>query len=191
MLVAIICAIVAIMCLTQGAVEGAIALGILSVVLFSVSGSNKASRGSQNTQSKPKQEKKPQPAPEHRATPSLIAHYRSSPVVSQIVREIREKGAVVSLSISRGGHELTANGGGFYKYVFKDHGYQSLTLQEQEAFLRAIVEQLPHAETYNIGYEHVEDSIVPRYYFANTSFYRENQYRWNPATASWEKMTKL
>jgi hypothetical protein len=189
MLIAIICAIVAIMCLTQGAVEGAIALGILSAVLFFMFGSNKSSQGSQNTQ--PKQVKKPQPAPEHRATPYQIAHYRSSPVVAQIVREIQNKGAVVSLSLSKGGHDLTASGGNYYKYVFKDHGYQSLTLQEQEAFLRAIVEQLPHAETYVIGYEHVENSVIPHYYFAKTSFYQENQYRWNPATGAWEKMTKL
>lgn len=191
MIAAIVCAMIAVACLTQGAVEGAIALGILAAILFFIFGSNTASKGSTSTPPKPKQEKKPEPASQYRATPSMVAHYRSSPVVAQIVREIREKGAEVSIHISRGGYDLTANGGGFYQYVFKDHGYQPLTVQEQEAFLMAIVEQLPHAETYQISYEHTENSNTPLRYLASTGFYRNNQYRWNPATKTWEKMTKL
>lgn len=199
MFVAIICAVVAIACLTQGAVEGAIALGILSAFLFFMFGSNTTPKNRENVQPKSTQEKDPQPASQYRATPSQVAHYRSSPVVAQIVREIRKTGAEERLTIEckdGSGYEFSAGsfdlGGGYYKYVFKDHGYQPLNPQEQEAFLLAIVEQLPYAETYKIGYNHREhQTTVPLSYFATTSFYRDNHYRWNSATRAWEKMIKL
>lgn len=188
MLVAIICGILAIACLTQGAVEGAIALGIAAVGIYFLFGS-KSTSGSSKPQQKQPEEKRPDP--QHRATPSMVAHYRTSPVVAQIIRDLRENGAEESLIISEGGDELIARGGGYYRYVFKDHGYQPLSIQEQEAFLRAIVEQLPYAETYSIGYTHRENSTKPLNYSAGTSYYRENQYRWNAATHTWEKMQKL
>lgn len=191
MLATIICVVLAIACLTAGAVEGAIALGILAAILYFFFGSKSASGNTKNPQPKPKQESKPQPASQHRATPSMIVHYRSSPVVAQIVQELRGKGAVERISIPRGGHELSALGGSPYRYVFKDHGYQPLSLQEQEAFLVAIVEQLPHAETYKICYEHYENETTPLHFYANTSYYRDNQYRWNRDTGAWEKLTKL
>lgn len=190
----IICVIIAIACLSQGAVEGAVAAGILAVILYFVFGKN-TSVGTDTGKTAPEKPKAPEPkapAPEHRATPSMLAHYRASPVVAQIIREIRESGALERISISRGGYELNANGGGaFYRYVFKDHGYQALSLQEQEAFLYAIIEQLPHAEAYSISYSHYENATTPLNYFASTDFYRNNQYRLNPATRKWEKMTKL
>ena len=193
MLATMICVVLAIICLTQGAVEGAIALGILAAIIHFFFGSKTSSSGNKGPQStpQPKQEKKAQPALEHRATPSMVAHYSSSPVVAQIVRDIRKTGNVVSLSISQGGYDLTATGAGFYQYIFKDHGYQPLTIQEQEAFLQAIVEQLPHSETYAISFEHRENSVIPLRYLAGTSFYRTNQYRWNPDSGEWEKMVKL
>lgn len=189
MIAAIICAFVAVVCLVQGAVEGAIAMGILAAVLYFFFGSNKASASSTKTQPKP--EKKPQPAAQYRATPSLVAHYRSSPVVAQIVQGIRAAGAEESINITSGGYELVASGGRYYTYKFRDHGYQPLSLQEQEAFLRAIVEQLPHSQTYRISYEHTEGKTTPLRYMAATSYYRDNQYRWNPDTQTWEKMVRL
>ena len=194
MFLAIICAIGAIACLTNGAVEGAIALGILAAFLFYAFGSNTTSKNNKNVQPKSTQKKSPQPTSPGRATPSQVAHYRSSPVVAQIVREIRKAGAEERLTIE-GGYKFFARGvdqgGGSYQYVFKDHGYQPLNPQEQEAFLLAIVEQLPYAETYKISYERREHQTVPLRYIATTSFYRDNHYRWNSATRAWEKMTKL
>lgn len=197
MLATVICAILAVVCLTQGAVEGALALGILAAVLYFLFGSKTSSNGNKNMPSKPRpqpsgQEKNTQPDSQYRATPSMVAHYRTSPVVAQIVRDLQAKGLESGFGISRGGTELFAMADGkFYNYVFKDHGYLDLTLQEQEAFLRAIVEQMPYAETYNIGYEHLENSDRPIRYFANTSFYGDNNYRWNPETGAWEQMAKL
>ena len=190
----IICAVIAIACLTQGAVEGAIAMGILSVILYFVFGKN-ASTGTdagKTAPEKPKTAAPKAPAPEYRATPAMVAHYRASPVVAQIIREIRESGALEWIHISEGGYDLTAQGGGTsYRYVFKDHGYQALNVQEQEAFLRAVTEQLPYGQTYTISYSHYENATRPLNYFATTDYYQKNQYRLNPATRTWEKMTKL
>lgn len=192
----IICIIIACLCMSQGAVEGAIALGILAVILFAFRNKTPSDGGKT---APPPPKKKPEPDPQYQATPSMINHYRNHPVVTQIVREIRKVGGEEYISISEGGTELFARGNDWgmgrgrrsFTYVFKDHGYQALSLSEQQALLMAIVEKLPHSDSYKLGYMHSEKSNKPLNYFVKTDYYRDNQYRWNPDAGTWEKMVKL